>query len=459
MKEPGKQAALLTALLLLLLGACTPSAPQALQTPGRQELSSSAPAPSLTPSPSPIPSEADVELPGLRDAFKAVLLGDMEFINTGTAERLDITRLREAVTSEDLPVTARKFAVVDLDGDGSPEVILWLAMEDGRNDEVGCVILRCGGGEVYGYPLWYRAFNHLKSDGTFVFSGGAFDWGYGAITFSESGYEVDKITYCEPGPDDSEHPGKMYFVNHTETTAEEFEAAMDRRELRGDARWYDFTTVNIETVCGRLAAATPGSAPEFAPMSPQEEAAQAAYMALLSEDTSLWADAREVLQQGSFFPLAREGELEYATLDLDGDGVSELVTQYIDNPCHYNAVFHYCDGKLSCWNYDAVETSCWDYPLKDGTMVRQYDVGTEPNRYSHLYTLYRYQADGEMTELSHMFIHEYTYCDGAAPSTVYGIDGEEVDEAVFSACFEALVTSQLLDRSAWTRVQTGADMG
>ena len=64
-----------------------------------------------------------------------------------------------------------------------------------------------------------------------------------------------------------------------------------------------------------------------------------------------------------------------------------------------------------------------------------------------------------MTELAHLFIHEYTYCDGAAPSTVYGIDGEEVDEAVFSARFEALVTSQLPDRSAWTRVQTGADMG
>ena len=83
-------------------------------------------------------------------------------------------------------------------------------------------------------------------------------------------------------------------------------------------------------------------------------------------------------------------------------------------------------------------------------MVRQYDVGTGPSRYSHLYTLYRCQAGGEMTELSHMFIHEYTYCDGAAPSTIYGIDGEEVDEAVFSARFEALVTSQLKTPAAPT---------
>ena len=63
-----------------------------------------------------------------------------------------------------------------------------------------------------------------------------------------------------------------------------------------------------------------------------------------------------------------------------------------------------------------------------------------PNRYSTHYTRNRCQPGGEMTELSHMFIHEYT---GAAPSAVYGIDGEEVDEAVFSARFEALVTSQL----------------
>lgn len=71
-------------------------------------------------------------------------------------------------------------------------------------------------------------------------------------------------------------------------------------------------------------------------------------------------------------------ELEYVLLDLDGDGGAELVVQRVGQPALFNAVFHYGDGELSCWQYDIMETSCRDYPLRDGTMVRQYDTGTGP---------------------------------------------------------------------------------
>lgn len=203
---------------LLLLGGCTHSAPQ-----------------NTTPS-SPAPTPLNMQ-----DAFKAILLGKMEFFNVGTAQYLDISRLREAVTSEDLPFTAKQFAIVDLDSDGSPEVILRLAMEGGGNDFVGSEILCCQKGEVYGYTLWHRQFQSLKSDGTFIFSGGASNWGYGAITVSETGYEVDKITYCESGQN-----SELYFVNRERATADEFEAAIDEREKREDAEWYDITIENIE---------------------------------------------------------------------------------------------------------------------------------------------------------------------------------------------------------------------
>ena len=80
--------------------------------------------------------------------------------------------------------------------------------------------------------------------------------------------------------------------------------------------------------------------------------------------------------------LGRVGAIEnwdaYKDLDLDGDGGAELVVQMVEQPQQFNAVFHYGDGELSCWQYDIVEMSCRDYPLEDGAMVRQYDTGTGP---------------------------------------------------------------------------------
>ena len=96
-----------------------------------------------------------------------------------------------------------------------------------------------------------------------------------------------------------------------------------------------------------------------------------------------------------------------------------------------------------------MEGSCRDYPLRDGTMVRQYDVGTGPTRYSHLYTLFRYLPSGETQEAASLAIHEDTP-DGGAGTHTYLVDGEEVDQAAFEARFETLVGGRLLDRTAWT---------
>ena len=117
-------------------------------------------------------------------------------------------------------------------------------------------------------------------------------------------------------------------------------------------------------------------------------------------------------------------------------------------PALFNAVFHYGDGELSCWQYDIMETSCRDYPLRDGTMVRQYDTGTGPTRYSHLYNLFRYLSDGETEETANLTIHEDT-SDGGVETLTYLLDNEEVDQDTFEVRFEELVESQLLSPEEW----------
>ncbi len=179
----------------------------------------------------------------LMDTYRAVLQGDMEFVSVNTGKSLDITRLKEEITSEDLLVVAPKFTVVDLDRDQVPEVVLCLAMGNGSNDYVGFEILRYQDGAVYGYALWYRAFMQLKTDGTFSFSGGAGDYGFGTIAFTETAYTIDKITYCE-----STNPNSSYFVNHERAVRDEFLSAFDRFEKAEEAPWYELTPENIAAI-------------------------------------------------------------------------------------------------------------------------------------------------------------------------------------------------------------------
>lgn len=168
--------------------------------------------------------------------------------------------------------------------------------------------------------------------------------------------------------------------------------------------------------------------------------AHAAYEAFLAGDMSLL----EPVEPGwaEHLALIINAAMEYTYLDLDGDGVEELLLQCPNDPMSYNGVFHYRDGLLQCWQHDEVEMTCRDYPLRDGTMVQQYRES---------YHLFRYQPDGskkELTSLSAMLRSpdEDIY--------FYQVDGEDVDKAEFEQQLKALVTDRLLEREVWAEIET-----
>ena len=82
-------------------------------------------------------------------------------------------------------------------------------------------------------------------------------------------------------------------------------------------------------------------------------------------------------------------------------------------------------------------------------MVRQYDTGTGPNRYSHLYTVFRYLPDGETERDAPPW--RYTRIRRRAGTEVftYLVDDAEVDQDTFAAEFEELVGSRLLSLEDW----------
>ena len=86
----------------------------------------------------------------------------------------------------------------------------------------------------------------------------------------------------------------------------------------------------------------------------------------------------------------------YTYFDLDGDGGDELViwSEYPDN---YLGVFHYEEGKITCWYSEADQNSIRYHLLLDGTLEKEY---FEDSVTSHAY--FRFHSDGSVEYISEL---------------------------------------------------------
>lgn len=170
------------------------------------------------------------------------------------------------------------------------------------------------------------------------------------------------------------------------------------------------------------------------------------YSEFLSGDRTLLVEE----QSQMWLPDFQDSDMkyEYTYLDVDQDNVEELLVQLENDPCGYNGVFHFENGRIYCWNSDSVDMTCRDYPLQNGMMVRQYDyAGTRS------YILFRYMKNGEMESISSLFVREELISeDSLEKCPYYEIDGQEVDKAEFDKQFDLLITDWLLEREAWTPI-------
>lgn len=151
--------------------------------------------------------------------FEDILLGNAGFlyISEGTAEPKNISDVPALFDPDDDYMKVWDFAVQDLDGDGSAEVIL--SVQGISGDTGGSLILHQTNDNIYGYPAKNREFSELKADGSFSYiDPTAVDQG-GARSisgFTETGYTAEKVTRGS-GP----YP---------------------------DAVWYEFTEENIKEI-------------------------------------------------------------------------------------------------------------------------------------------------------------------------------------------------------------------
>lgn len=133
-----------------------------------------------------------------------------------------------------------QFAILDMDGDGLPEVAVFNDWETlilhHQSDVKDC----------WGYVLAYRAINQLKADGTFSFSSSAAESGHGRLAFHGPG-DYTVAEYACSHIRDNTH--ELYFVvNGQEVGEAAFQAELARQDRKTSAVWYDLTQENIRRI-------------------------------------------------------------------------------------------------------------------------------------------------------------------------------------------------------------------
>lgn len=177
------------------------------------------------------------------EAYKAVLQNKTEFLSTDNKKKL---YLNNFLTNGEIFGTIFKvtqFTVLDMDDDKVFEVVLELSA---GNEPEFYEVLHYMNDTVYGYLLVYRGLEGLKTDGTFNYSSGSADYGFGKMKFMSDAFKTDIFGYSKSSQGDT-NLIISYYINNKPVTKESFDSFINVQIQKKDAEWYEFSQKNIET--------------------------------------------------------------------------------------------------------------------------------------------------------------------------------------------------------------------
>lgn len=172
------------------------------------------------------------------EAFRAVLLNEKPLFyvenNVPYAGREVIYEYYDYLNEipfNDMPMVTPHFAIVDMDGDTVPEVVLEL------DNYMGFVILRYKDGEIYGNEVGYRSMSELKEDGSAMGSGSAFESSIGKVFFIGN-----TVLSCDSGAVFYD----SYYSNDMPIDEKTWEKLWTAFEETPSVEWHEFSEEVIE---------------------------------------------------------------------------------------------------------------------------------------------------------------------------------------------------------------------
>ena len=152
-------------------------------------------------------SQEVVVIVSAEQAFTAVLLNEMPIFctdkvpyqNTAVIHEYNdfLNNLFNLSDGHYEKMIISRFAVVDMDGDTLPEIVLEAEDDHGYLD--GYCILRYVQGEVWGYVIGARSLENLREDGTHMGDAGAGDIWIEKLYFIDDTFARDEIAHMEEG--------------------------------------------------------------------------------------------------------------------------------------------------------------------------------------------------------------------------------------------------------------------
>jgi hypothetical protein len=183
---------------------------------------------------------SDESLQNSLKAYNDVLQNKAKFNTTFYAE--DATKtlfLNQLLSSGSETFRILNFSVLDMDGDGTPEVVMQYCLSADCPYPDYVEVLHYNNGTIYGYNFSYRGLYGLKDDGTFCWSNGSDDNGCAKLRFTSNAYEYDNLGYTKPNVPTS------YFVNNQPVNESEYNDFINNQDNKKDVTWLDFTDENI----------------------------------------------------------------------------------------------------------------------------------------------------------------------------------------------------------------------
>lgn len=157
-------------------------------------------------------------------AYGEVFGGTKEIYRTASQEWISLDEISLFLAGDVFPWTVAQIAVLDLDTDGTPEVVMEIS-----NDSSYVILRAQEDGTVTGDGIWYRAFQELKADGTYRGSGSSFNRSYWKS--HHAGDLLLAECYEENGQ-------AFYWLDGREVTEADFLAFEEIQNQKPDAVWY-----------------------------------------------------------------------------------------------------------------------------------------------------------------------------------------------------------------------------
>lgn len=176
------------------------------------------------------------------EAYKTILQSEVEFFSTDDKKYVYLNDFLKEASGAEVNLKVTNFAVLDMDGDEIPEVVLELSLGDYPDY---FEILHYKNDTVYGYNFVYRGLMQLKTDGTFRYSNSGTDIGYGKLKFESNNSETEILGYSEASYNNDDM-SISYFINNELVTEESFNSFCKEQNEKEDVTWHEFSKDNIE---------------------------------------------------------------------------------------------------------------------------------------------------------------------------------------------------------------------